>query len=207
MMAMVMALGLVFAAGSAWAEDPNDAITFTMDLAPVITIGSGSTANTTKAISANDGSAVANTAWLVTSNNGFTVSFDGDALSDDGTTALGEPWFTKQDVNASGTPQTGYDHLTTTFAVDITGEDSVAGTNNIWGTSVTVPVGIPEKLEYSTDNTGASGSSGYFSTIMTDDDAGTATVNLYAKGLAAVDCQSGNYTTTVTCTVTGVEIE
>ena len=119
MMAMVMALGLVFAAGSAWAEDPNDAITFTMDLAPVITIGSGSTANTTKAISANDGSAVANTAWLVTSNNGFTVSFDGDALSDDGTTALGESWFTKRDVNASGAPQTGYDHLTTSFAVEI----------------------------------------------------------------------------------------
>lgn len=200
LMAIVMALGMIFAAGSAWAADDSDAVTFTITNDQTLTIDDASQVGTAS-IATFTGNAVVTTAWTVNSNNGFLVSFDGSSQDDDGSSTT-TPQFSKQDVGADGTGTGSYDHLDTYFAVEITNEDSVAGTDGIWGTSITSPDGTPANLELNTGVAGASGSAGYFSTIMPADGTGIATVNLYAKGVAAQDTQSGDYVATVTCTVT-----
>jgi len=201
-MAMVMALGMVFTAGSAWAIDASDAVQFTLDNPQAITISSPVDQTGDISLTSFAGNTTLNAGWLVTSNNGFDINFTGTSQDDDNS-GLSYPQYSKQDVNAGGTAVAdNYDHLNTTFGVKITGQESVE-TLDVWGEGATAS-GTPENLVLGL--TVANGPDKTIGTIMTSDDVGTATVTLSAKGTVPdAGVQSGNYVTTVTCTVTADE--
>lgn len=159
-MAIVMALGMVFMAGNVWAEatgttNDSEALTFTLDNPPSVTISAVGTTHTYDGAEMDmaDGddfakSEVVHGQWEVNCNNAFAINFTGDSPQDDFTTNgnYGAPWFTKNDANASGGDVSGqFDHLVTTYAVNISDEYSLEGTD-LWGDSVTVPDGTPANL-------------------------------------------------------------
>ena len=202
-MAIVMALGMVFVAGSAWAgatTDTGDAVTFTLDNPTYITVtnatDSGEVDMDANAFTA---SKVAHCSWVVNSNNGFDINFTGSSVSDTNS-AHSYPLYTKADYDASGGVVTdNYDHLATTFGIVINGEESVETTDS-WGGGTVADTGDKSLLVGALQATGSPDS--LMGTIMPSDAAGTATVDLYAKGVASQDTQSGVYTATATMTVT-----
>ena len=201
-MAIVMALGMVFMAGSAWAGT-SDPVTFTLDNGQAIEINSPNdpATGTISTTTTYGESATVSVGWLVTTNNGFDINFTGSSVSDTNQEQL-FPLFTKQDVTATGAlVADNYDHLATVFGVVISGHESVE-TATSWGSGA-VPAGDKEDLVKALAVAGSPNVA--IGTIMTSDDASTATVTLHAKGTNIVDAQSGNYTATVTCTVTADE--
>jgi len=213
MMVMVMALGLIFAAGSAWALDAvGDAEMFTLDNAQAIEISNpNGPASVSGSITTTTGyteKGIVDVGWQVTSNNGFDVSFSGSSVTDTNQ-ANSFPLFTKQDVDATGAlVANSFDHLDTAFCVVISAHESIEGTATWGGTSVD-PSGDKEHLVLALDQDSATANSPdeTIGCVMTDDALSTATVTLYAEGTTATGAQSGNYTATVTCTVTPNEQE
>ena len=202
MMAMVMALGMVFMAGSAWAGT-SDPVTFTLDNEQAIEINSPTdpATGTISTTTTYGESATVNVGWLVTTNNGFDVSFSGSSVTDTNQ-PQDFPLFTKQDVTATGALVADrYDNLATVFGVVISGHESVE-TATSWGSGA-APIGDKEDLVKGLTIEGSPDVA--IGTIMTSDEASLATVTLHAKGTNVVDAQSGNYTATVTCTVTADE--
>ena len=200
LMAMVMALGLVFAAGPVLAV--NDAVTYTLDNPQQIVISTPANSSDAVTLSSFVGDKTISVAWTVTSNNGFDVSFTGTS-QDDSNSALSYPQFSKQDQDASdAVVASKYDNMTTTFGVVISGHESVqsgaswCGGATPTGTSANLVLGLGV-----TDSPDLA-----IGTIMPSDADGTAVVTLHAKGaVAGVAQQSGDYTATVTCTVAADE--
>ncbi|OEU61726.1 MAG: hypothetical protein BA867_12205 [Desulfobacterales bacterium S5133MH16] len=137
--------------------------------------------------------------FTVTSNDGFDVSFSGDSPQDDYAVDgnYGCPVFTKQDLDAAGNLVSNkYDHLETNFGVKITDYISVE-TGNTWGGDESA-TGTPANLVLYRDVAGCPDAA--IGRIMPS--GGTAKIHLYAKGVASNDRQAGDYSVTVTCTIT-----
>ena len=151
---------------------------------------------------------VQSVSWTVTSNNGFDIAFSGNSHAPNGA-LTGYPNFEKQDVDASGAlVLSSYDTLDSRWGVVITGSESTETGATVWGGGST-PVSLAG-AQGSNDLIGMGGldpdPNGSIGTIMTGDTTGTANVALYVLG-TAVDgsIQSGNYSATVTLTVTADE--
>jgi len=182
--AVLIFLCTVLAAGPTHAVDPS---IITAEIAQFIEI-SAEDFNYGKKI---DG------VFTVTSNGGFDISFSGDSPEDDyGTNGTyGYPVFTKQDVDASGITITNqYDHLTTTFGIEITNATTTPPT---WGGGNNA-AGSPAELVLAYSETNSP-----HQTIgsIEPEGAGGAKVHLWAKGQAWYGSQSGDYTATVTLTI------
>jgi hypothetical protein len=144
---------------------------------------------------------VINKTWHIVSNNAVGVRFTGRAPNDVGV-EKNVPNFYKAEVNASGVKianadATGfnYDHLVTTYAVDIDGEGSTFNKSTIFGSSATAPAETPINLV--TARLGATGPGMHFGAIMPADN-GTFTMTLSAKGVGDVaTTQSGDYQVTI----------
>ena len=202
-MAIVMALGMVFVAGSAWADattDTGTAVTFTLDNLTYITVtGATDSGHVDMDTNGFAESKVAHCSWVVNSNNGFDINFTGSSVSDTNS-AHSFPLYTKADYNASGEVVTDkYDHLVTTFGIVIDGEESVETTDS-WGGGIAASSGDKSVLVGALQAEGSPDL--LMGTIMPGDSSGTATVDLYAKGVASKDTQSGVYTATAILTVT-----
>jgi hypothetical protein len=144
---------------------------------------------------------VINKTWHIVSNNAVGVRFTGRAPNEVGV-EKNVPNFYKAEVNASGVKianadATGfnYDHLVTTYAVDIDGEGSTFNKSTIFGSSATAPAETPINLV--TARLGATGPGMHFGAIMPADN-GTFTMTLSAKGVGDVaTTQSGDYQVTI----------
>jgi hypothetical protein len=143
-----------------------------------------------------------NKTWHVVSNNAVGVQFTGRSPKADGSIEE-SPTFYKVEVDADGNKiiagqnghtETKYDHLVTTYGVEIAGQGSVVGTSGAWGTGST-PSGQPQNLVKERDAT--DGPDAHFGSIMPDDD-GRFTMTLSAKGVGDVaTTQSGDYQVTI----------
>jgi len=146
---------------------------------------------------------VAQTTWTVTSNNAVELLFTGSSKDATGGN-VDEPIFHKQEVDARGAPLSTYDHLTTSFGVVISGAQSIETNdgNTTWGSGATA-ASTPANLVGTADS--ADTARHYYKAIMPND-AGTFTLDLYAKGTGnASSTQSGDYTATVTTTLVASE--
>ena len=139
--------------------------------------------------------------WQIVSNNAVGVQFTGKSPDADGVVAdTSAPTFYKAEVDADGTKITStgdlfkYDHLVTTYGVEIDGQGSVAGSSGAWNGGTT-PAGEPQHLVTSRDTTNSPGK--HFESIMPDDN-GRFTMTLSAKGVGDVaTTQSGDYQVTI----------
>lgn len=139
--------------------------------------------------------------WQIVSNNAVGVQFTGKSPDADGVVATtSAPTFYKAEVDADGAKITStgdlfkYDHLVTTYGVEIDGQGSVAGVSTAWNGGTT-PAGEPQHLVTSRDTTNSPGK--HFESIMPDDD-GRFTMTLSAKGVGDVaTTQSGDYQVTI----------
>jgi len=144
---------------------------------------------------------VINKTWHIVSNNAVGVRFSGRAPNEVGV-EKDVPNFYKAEVDASGklidnADATGYnyDHLVTTYAVDIANEGSTSNKSTIFGTSATAPAETPINLVTARD--GTTGPGMHFGSIMPNDD-GNFTMTLSAKGVGDVaTTQSGDYQVTI----------
>jgi len=204
-MAIVMALGMVFMAGNVWAANSDEAsasLTFELDNPPHITVASdGDVIETAMDQDGFGNSKLVSTSWTVGCNNAFEIEFSDTTCLNTSGVSLGEPTFYKQDVDAQGaTIASKYDNLDTKFAIEITNIDGDSGiTSSTWGTK-TEPEKSPthlvlgHALENSPYDT--------IGPIMTADATGVATVGIYTKATATQQDQSGDYDMAVTLTVT-----
>lgn len=158
----------------------------------------------------NDGTSEAT--FTVTTNEGFDISFSGNSTSDSGGTN-NYPLFVKQDQDASGSLIVdSYDHLTTTFGVTVTDAESTEENNRHWHCSddncsgAGDIDGTPENLVLPLNQTvpAVNSPDAAFGRIMPGNATGEwlAKVHLFTKAVAEREQQSGNYTMTVTITVT-----
>ena len=146
---------------------------------------------------------VINKTWHIVSNNAVGVRFSGRAPNEVGV-EKDVPNFYKIEVDASGNrilagenghTETKYDHLVTTYAVDIANEGSTSNNNTIFGASATAPAETPINLVTARD--GDKGPGVHFGSIMPNDD-GNFTMTLSAKGVGDVaTTQSGDYQVTI----------
>ena len=146
---------------------------------------------------------VINKTWHIVSNNAVGVRFSGRAPNEVGV-EKDVPNFYKIEVDASGNrilagenghTETKYDHLVTTYAVDIANEGSTSNKSTIFGTSATAPAETPINLVTARD--GTTGPGMHFGSIMPNDD-GNFTMTLSAKGVGDVaTTQSGDYQVTI----------
>jgi hypothetical protein len=174
-----------------------DSVTVTFDHPQSIAIS-----NATNTVNATSGT-VTTTTWEITSNNAVELGFTGSSLDADGNN-LDQPIFTKREVDASGTELATYDHLVTTYGIEITGSSSIetGNDNTIWGSSETA-TGTPSDL-VATGTTSTSATAA-FKAIMPSD-TGTFNVILSSKGVGdSSSTQSGNYEAIVTTTLTASE--
>jgi hypothetical protein len=174
-----------------------DSVTVTFDHPQSIAIS-----NATNTVNATSGT-VTTTTWEITSNNAVELGFTGSSLDADGNN-LDQPIFTKREVDASGAELATYDHLVTTYGIEITGSSSIetGNDNTIWGSSETA-TGTPSDL-VATGTTSTSATAA-FKAIMPSD-TGTFNVILSSKGVGdSSSTQSGNYEAIVTTTLTASE--
>ena len=174
-----------------------DSVTVTFDHPQSIAIS-----NATNTLNASSGS-VTTTTWEVTSNNAVELGFSGSSVDAAGA-PVSQPIFTKQEVDARGANLTTYDHLTTTYGIEITGAGSIetGDDKTKWGTAATA-TGTPSDL-VATGTTTTSATAA-FKAIMPSD-TGTFNVILSSKGVGDTSStQSGNYTAVVTTTLTASE--
>ncbi|MCS5551197.1 MAG: hypothetical protein NZ811_06735 [Gammaproteobacteria bacterium] len=184
---------------NSFATDPADSIEMTFDHPQ--SIGISDAGNTTD----GNTTSIANSTWTITSNNAVQVKFSGTspgALTT--STAQTFPQFYKQEVDARGNAVNKYDHLTTSYGIKITGQDSIEtnDANDTWGGGSNA-TGTPANLVSVADDTAAA--QAYYKAIMPND-TGTFTLDLYASGTGdSATTQSGNYTATVTTTLIAAE--
>jgi hypothetical protein len=174
-----------------------DSVTVTFDHPQSIAIS-----NATNTLNASSGD-VTTTTWRITSNNAVELGFSGTSKSATGDT-VNQPIFTKQEVDARGGVLTTYDHLVTTYGIEITGSSSIetGDANTKWGSSETA-TGTPSDL-VAAKETGTSATA-MFKAIMPSD-TGEFDVILSSKGVGDTSStQSGNYTAIVTTTLTASE--
>ena len=140
--------------------------------------------------------------WTVSSNNGFDIAFSGSSHDETGST-VNHPNFDKQDVDAAGNVLAGqYDVLDTRWGVVISGAESTE-TGTQWGGAANPTA---NDAGQGGDGLVGSGPDTAIGTIMTGDTTGTADVSLYVRGTATDgSVPSGNYSTTVTLTVSADE--
>jgi hypothetical protein len=175
----------------------EDSVTVTFDHPQSIAIS-----NATNTLNASSGT-VTTTTWEVTSNNAVELGFTGSSLDADGG-PVDQPIFTKREVDARGAELTTYDHLVTTYGIEITGSSSIetGDANTTWGSSGTA-TGTPSDL-VATGTTSTSATA-KFKAIMPSD-TGTFNVILSSKGVGDTSAtQSGNYEAIVTTTLTASE--
>ncbi len=191
--ALTIALFAVSATG--FAADKSDSIKQSVDVDQTISVDSPADPATAAA-----GSAI-NVAWTVNSNNAFKYAFTGTSKDDAGK-ELTFPQFIKQDVDANGKVVDGnYDVLGTTFGVALNDYESVQ-TSDTWGNGNAAD-GKAEALVADTSNAGSP--YGTMGRVMTGDESGKATINLFSKGIADPADQSGIYNSEVMLTVTAEE--
>jgi len=184
---------------NAFAADPADATIMKFDHPQSIAIsdaGDNLTGNTTS---------IANTKWVITSNNAVKLQFSGSSKDADGGN-VAEPIFYKQEVDARGDVTGKYDHLTTTYGIKISDAASIetANANVQWGSGSGAD-STPANLVSTADT--AVTAQNFFKAIMPND-AGNFTLDLYAQGTGnASSTQSGDYTATVTTTLIAAEKE
>jgi hypothetical protein len=174
-----------------------DSVTVTFDHPQSIAIS-----NATNTLNAESGT-VTVTTWEVTSNNAVELGFSGSSVDAAGA-PVPQPIFTKQEVDARGTALTTYDHLVTTFGIEITGSSSIetGDANTKWGSSNTA-TGTPSDLVAA--GTTSTSATAAFKAIMPSD-TGTFNVILSSKGVGDTSStQSGNYEAIVTTTLTASE--
>jgi hypothetical protein len=174
-----------------------DSVTVTFDHPQSIAIS-----NATNTLNASSGT-VTTTTWEVTSNNAVELGFTGSSVDAAGA-PVAQPIFTKQEVDARGANLTTYDHLTTTYGIEISGASSIetGDDKTVWGTSSTA-TGTPSDLVAA--GTTATSATAMFKAIMPSD-TGTFNVILSSKGVGDTSStQSGNYTAVVTTTLTASE--
>ena len=175
----------------------SDSVTVTFDHPQSIAIS-----NATNTLNASSGT-VTTTTWKVTSNNAVELGFTGSSLDANGSN-VDQPIFTKQEVDARGANLTTYDHLTTTYGIEISGAGSIetADANTTWGSASTA-TGTPSDLVAS--GTTTTSATAAFKAIMPSD-TGEFDVILSSKGVGDTSStQSGNYTAVVTTTLTASE--
>jgi len=187
---------------NALAATPVDkTLTVTFDHPQSVAIGDG-TATSTTATGNN-----VSTTWTVTSNNAVVISFTGASKGTDGKD-ITTPILAKQEVNAKDTFITDqWDQLNTYYGVAITDLGTTGSTANdttAWGGAGT-PTGTPDSLVAAEATAG--GLTKTLGAIMPKDD-GTFKYTLYTKGTGDTSTtQSGDYTATVTTTVTAREMD
>jgi len=191
-----------FISVNTFALDDNATLTVTFDHPQSIAIGDGSTTVSSATVSSDTGGVTATT-WKVTSNNAVELGFSGSSVDAAGA-PVPQPIFTKQEVDARGTALTTYDHLVTTFGIEITGSSSIetGDANTKWGSSNTA-TGTPSDLVAA--GTTSTSATAAFKAIMPSD-TGTFNVILSSKGVGDTSStQSGNYEAIVTTTLTASE--
>ena len=174
-----------------------DSVTVTFDHPQSIAIS-----NATNTLNASSGT-VTTTTWEVTSNNAVELGFSGSSVDAAGA-PVAQPIFTKREVDARGAELTTYDHLVTTYGIEITGSSSIetGDANTKWGSSDTA-TGTPSDLVAAKTTT--TSATAMFKAIMPSD-TGTFKVVLSSKGVGDTSStQSGNYTAIVTTTLTASE--
>ena len=187
---------------NALAATPVDkTLTVTFDHPQSVAIGDG-TATATTATGNN-----VSTTWEVTSNNAVVISFTGASKATDGK-PITTPVLAKQEVDAKDTFITNqWDQLTTTYGVAISDLGKTGSTQNDkveWGGAGT-PTGTPDSLV-----AGAATAGGLTKTLgaIMPKDNGKFKYTLYTKGTGDTSTtQSGDYTATVTTTVTAQEMD
>jgi len=195
---------------NAFAVDPvSSVLVVTFDHPQSVAINDA-TDTSTATVTADTGGSAATTTWKVTSNNAVKLQFTGTSYTTSGT-VINTPILAKQEVNASDQLVTGqYDQLTTEFGVILTdtgstekGVTSWAGGASTTGELTTAGVGTPSNL---VSASAVGGPTQTFGAIMPKDD-GTFTYSLYTKGTGdSSTTQSGNYTATITTTITAEEL-
>lgn len=139
--------------------------------------------------------------FTVTSNNGFDLSFSGASPLESG---IGEnPWpqFAKQDKDVTGNPiPDQFDLLPTQFGVLVAGYSTVEFLDQ-WGGGA-VPIGSPQDLVLPLDQTVAAlgGPDEAIGRIMPGV-GDQAMVHLYARAVAGLEHQPGDYMMMITATV------
>jgi len=190
-------------------ENVSSVLVVTFDHPQSVAINDA-TDTSTATVSADTGGSAATTTWKVTSNNAVKLQFSGTSYTTSGT-PINTPILAKQEVNASDQLVTGqYDQLTTEFGVILTdtgstekGVTSWAGGASTTGELTDLGVGTPSNL---VSATAVGGPTKTFGAIMPKDD-GTFTYSLYTKGTGdSSTTQSGNYTATITTTITAEEL-
>ena len=144
------------------------------------------------------------TTWTINSNNAVKVIFTGSSFAEDGA-PISVPILAKQESNASNKLIPGqYDQLTTTFGVSISGQQSAENASTAWGGG-SATTGTPVNLVGGAAATATDSSTNHFGAIMTSD-SGSFNLTLTTMGSGDVSAtQSGDYTATVTTTVTAAE--
>ena len=143
------------------------------------------------------------TVWTITSNNAVGIAFSGKSASLTSAGGYNYPVFYKAEVDATGAVIPGrFDHLATTYGVEIAGYDSFAGSSNAWKSGAT-PTGTPIDLVTARETLNSPGK--HFEAIMPSDD-GLFDLKLFSQGIGdASTTQSGDYQITVTATITAEE--
>jgi hypothetical protein len=174
-----------------------DSVTVTFDHPQSIAIS-----NATNTLNATSGT-VTTTTWEVTSNNAVELGFSGTSKNETGGT-VAQPIFAKQEVDARGAELTTYDHLVTTYGIQITNAGSIetGDDKTTWGTASTA-TGTPSDLVAAKSTT--TSATAMFKAIMPND-TGKFNVILSSKGVGDTSAtQSGNYEAIVTTTLTAAE--
>jgi hypothetical protein len=191
------------------AENVSSVLVVTFDHPQSVAINDA-TDTSTATVSADTGGSAATTTWKVTSNNAVKLQFSGTSYTTSGT-VINTPILAKQEVNASDQLVTNqYDQLVTEFGVILTdtgstekGVTSWAGGASTTGELTDLGVGTPSNLVSASATKGPTQT---FGAIMPKDD-GTFTYSLYTKGTGdSSTTQSGNYTATITTTITAEEL-
>ncbi|MCS5551196.1 MAG: hypothetical protein NZ811_06730 [Gammaproteobacteria bacterium] len=139
-----------------------------------------------------------NRTWQIVSNNAVAVRFTGKSPNATGT-STDAPTFYKAEVDANGDKIASgddyqYDHLVTTYGVEIANQHSVAGTSGAWKGGST-PAGEPQHLVTARNTDNSPGK--HFDSIMPNDN-GQFKMTLSAKGVGDVaTTQSGDYQVTI----------
>lgn len=147
-----------------------------------------------------------NVTWVASTNNGFDITFTGSTPAEvTGGTPLTYPLFHKEDYDADGNiVPNEFDHLeNTVYGIVVTGHHSVAeeGSVGIWGGGSATTNGTPQNLVASAET--LTSPNGVIGTIMSDDNASTASITLHAVGTADLTKdQSGDYKAVVVITLT-----
>ena len=190
-------------------DDVSSVLTVTFDHPQSVAIGDATNVSTAT-VSADTGGSAAVTQWEVTSNNAVTLAFTGTSFDNSGNEIL-TPILAKQEVDATDHLVTNqYDQLTTEYGVTLLNTGSTQNGLTEWASGASTAGELTENGKGTPANlvssSSANGPTQTFGAIMPTDE-GTFTYSLYTKGTGDLSTtQSGNYTATITTTVTANEL-